>query len=114
MDNPDISVILTAYNVERYVGRALRSALGQRGITLEVIVVDDCSTDDTWAVICRNTDPRVKRLRLDSNGGPGRARNAGITAATGTWIAILDGDDAFAPERLRDVSRMLKHTTPIL
>ena len=100
MDNPDISVIIPAYNVECYVARAIESALNQQGVTLEVIVVDDASTDNTWSAICRNTDPRVKRLRLDSNGGPSAARNTAIAQATGVWLAMLDADDIFLPDRL--------------
>lgn len=99
-DNVDISVIITAYNVERYITRAIESALMQKGPSIEVIVVDDCSTDGTWAAITDITDARVKSVRLPRNGGPSVARNVAIAQATGTWVAILDGDDAFKPERL--------------
>jgi len=97
---PDVSVIVTAYNVERYIARAMRSALDQQGPLVEVIVVDDCSTDGTWAVISGIADARLKPLRLPANGGPSVARNAGIAQASGAWIAVLDGDDAFEPDRL--------------
>jgi len=96
----DVSVIITAYNVERYIARAIRSALDQTGPAAEVIVIDDCSTDGTWAVISGINDTRLKCLQLSKNGGPSIARNAGIAQATGTWIAVLDGDDAFQPGRL--------------
>jgi succinoglycan biosynthesis protein ExoO len=102
MDNtiPDISVVIASYNVERYIENAISSALNQQGVNVEVIVVDDCSTDDTWQVICENTDPRVKYIRLESNKGPSVARNTAIALATGKWLAILDGDDIFLPNRL--------------
>lgn len=102
MDNPapEITVIITSYNVEGYIERAIASALSQQGMTLEVIVVDDCSTDNTWSVICKNTDQRIKPHRLETNGGPSVARNAAIALATGKWLAILDGDDVFLPNRL--------------
>jgi succinoglycan biosynthesis protein ExoO len=102
MDNqiPDVSVIITSYNVENYIERAINSALQQQGATLEVIVVDDCSTDNTWSIICKNTDVRIKPHRLEKNGGPSVARNFAIEQATGKWIAILDGDDVFLPDRL--------------
>jgi succinoglycan biosynthesis protein ExoO len=96
-----VSVIITAYNVEGYIERAIQSALNQSDIEAEVIVVDDASTDNTWAVINSFSDPRVaKKIKLENNGGPSVARNAGIAAATGDWIAILDGDDAYEQDRL--------------
>ncbi len=102
MDNPTpkVSVIITSYNVEGYIERAIESALNQTDITVEVVVVDDCSTDNTWQVICKNTDPRVKYQRLETNSGPSVARNVAIAQATGEWLAILDGDDIFLPNRL--------------
>lgn len=95
-----VSIIIAAYNVERYIERAIRSALDQDGVALEVIVVDDCSSDQTFAKAQAFGDARVKCIRLPRNGGPGAARNAGIAAASGQWIAILDGDDALAGHRL--------------
>lgn len=102
MDNssPDVSVIITTYNVEHYIERAIESALSQKGVNVEIIIVDDCSTDNTWRVVCKNTDERIKRKKLENNSGPGAARNAAISMASGKWIAILDGDDAFLPGRL--------------
>lgn len=102
MDNasPDVSVIITTYNVERYIERAIESALNQHDVSVEIIIVDDCSTDNTWQIIGKNTDNRIKRKKLENNSGPGAARNAAIALATGKWLAILDGDDAFLPGRL--------------
>ena len=102
-NNPhiDVSVIIATYNVETYVARAIASALTQTGVSLEVIVVDDCSTDRTWETVSVIDDPRVHALQLPENGGPGVARNAGMALARGDWVAILDADDAFLPGRLR-------------
>jgi succinoglycan biosynthesis protein ExoO len=97
---PDISVIIAAYNVEAYIERAVKSALEQENVTVDVIIVNDASTDGTLAALSRIDDPRVKFLNLPANGGPSVARNAGIAAATAPWIAILDGDDIFLPGRL--------------
>jgi len=96
----DVSVIIAAYNVEAYIERAIRSALDQQDVTVEVIVVNDASTDNTAAIVSSIGDARVKHIDLATNGGPSVARNAGIDAATAPWIAILDGDDAFLPDRL--------------
>ncbi len=96
---PDISFIIAAYNAEGTLTRAIDSALAQVGVTVEVIVVDDCSTDGTVALAETYTDPRVRLIRQPQNGGPGRARNTGIAAATGRFVATLDSDDAVYPER---------------
>ncbi len=105
MDNrvaiPDVSVIIAAYNVESYIERAIHSALDQEGVQVEVIVVDDASADRTFDTVAGIGDARVKIIRCSQNGGPGAARNDGLAAATAPWIAILDGDDAFAPGRLK-------------
>lgn len=96
-----VSVVIAAYNVENYIRRAIESVLSQDGIDLEVIVVDDCSKDQTVAVISALNDPRIRIIRQPQNGGPSVARNTGFAAASGQWIAVLDGDDAFAPGRLQ-------------
>jgi len=96
----DVSVIIAAYNVENYIERAIRSALDQSGVAVEVIVVNDASTDSTLAIASRIKDPRVACINLSSNSGPSIARNTGIAAASAPWLAVLDGDDAFAPNRL--------------
>jgi succinoglycan biosynthesis protein ExoO len=97
---PDVSFIIAAYNAENTLKRAIDSALAQTGVTIEVIVVDDCSTDATREVARSYTDARVRLICQAQNGGPGRARNTGIDAATGRWVATLDSDDAIHPERL--------------
>jgi succinoglycan biosynthesis protein ExoO len=98
-----VSVIIPAYNVEECIERAIRSALEQSLEPLEVIVVDDGSTDTTADLVSRlsTEDGRIKLLRQPTNAGPAAARNLGIGSATGKWIAILDADDAFLPDRLR-------------
>ncbi|TQN59763.1 glycosyltransferase family 2 protein [Agrobacterium tumefaciens] len=98
---PDISFVIAAYNAADTIEAAIQSALDQQGVTLEVIVVDDRSADDTIALVegIAIIDPRVRLLALAENVGPGGARNAGIEAATGRWIAVLDSDDVIRPER---------------
>lgn len=97
-----VSVVIAAYNAKAFVRRAIDSALMQTLAPLEVLVVDDCSTDGTQAEIeaARCADDRVRILSLPRNSGPSAARNHGIDAARGRWVAVLDADDAFAPERL--------------
>jgi succinoglycan biosynthesis protein ExoO len=102
-DMPIVSVVIATFNASRYVEAAVASALGQTLREIEVIVVDDCSTDDTVAIVERlaNVDNRVRLVRLERNGGPAIARNHGIELARGRWLAILDSDDLFAPDRLQ-------------
>lgn len=105
---PDISVIIPAYNNASYLGTAVESALTQQGCTVEVIVVDDCSTDDTLTAARAINDPRVRVLANKSNRGPSFSRNRALEEATGEWVAVLDSDDWFAPGR---IARLLEVAT---
>lgn len=97
---PDVSFIIAAYNAEETVSRAVRSALRQEGVQVEVIVVDDASVDATPDVVSRIADGRVRLVRLARNGGPGAARNAGLEAASGRYVAVLDSDDTMHADRI--------------
>ncbi|MGP2490294.1 glycosyltransferase family 2 protein [Mesorhizobium sp. PUT5] len=98
---PDVSFVIAAYNAEQGIARAVESALAQRDVNVEVVVVDDCSNDRTLEVARAFPPGQVKVIALDENRGPGGARNAGFDAASGRWIAILDSDDTVRPDRLR-------------
>jgi succinoglycan biosynthesis protein ExoO len=97
---PEISVIIPAYNTEAYIAQAIESALRQTLNNIEVIVVDDASTDKTLAVVKSFTDKRLKVIANQENMGVSVARNLAIRQAKGKWIAVLDSDDWYAPERL--------------
>lgn len=99
---PRVSVIVPVYNGAAFIHVALNSALAQTEQSLEVIVVDDASTDETCAIVERYCvrDPRIRLVRCDEQGGPARARNIGFDAARGEWIAILDADDWYTKDRL--------------
>ena len=99
---PTVSVIIPAYNAEAYIGEALASVSAQTLREIEIIVVDDASTDATAAEVeaASATDPRIRLLRQSVNAGPSAARNWAIDAARGTWIALLDADDTYLPDRL--------------
>ena len=98
MDNK-ISIIIPAYNIVQFLGRALDSVLAQTYDNIEVIVVDDGSTDGTGVVVDEYAakDQRVVAIHKE-NGGVSSARMAGITASTGKWIGFVDGDDYVEPE----------------
>jgi len=91
-----VSAIIPAYNSERTLARAIESVLSQTRLVEEIIVVDDGSTDRTAAIA---RDFRGVQVIQQPNGGPGRARNTGIAASTCDWIAFLDSDDAWAPDK---------------
>lgn len=95
---PFISVIIPVYNIERYIGKCLDSIVGQTLKEIEIIVVDDGSTDDSSRIIDRyaRTDSRIVAIHK-TNGGVVSARNCGIAQATGLYILFVDGDDHLAP-----------------
>lgn len=103
---PDITFIMAAYNAGVTIERAITSALRQTGVCVQVVVVDDGSTDDTIEK-AQAFGTAVRVLRQPQNGGPGAARNVAIDAADGKWIAVLDADDEILPDRsARLLSRM--------
>lgn len=95
-----VSVVVPAFNAERFVASAVRSVLDQSYDRFEVIVVDDASTDGTVAEVRAMGDSRVRLLRLQNNCGVSAARNEGIRAAAGELLAFLDADDQCEPDRL--------------
>lgn len=95
---PSFSVIIAAYQAADVVGDAVASALEQTARPHEVIVCDDGSTDGTADVVA--AFPNVILLRKE-NGGPASARNAAVAAASGDFVAVLDADDVYLPDRLR-------------
>lgn len=104
MDDATIkaSIVIPAYNAADTIGRAVASALAQTESRIEVLVVDDASTDATAATAASLAarDPRVRLVRHSVNRGPAAARNCGLAHARGDWVAPLDADDEIAPNRI--------------
>ena len=98
---PLVSVIIPAYNREQTIGRAIRSVLNQTFQDFEIIVVDDGSTDGAKAVVDGFGDPRIRYLHHERNRGAAAARNTGIRAARGEYLAFLDSDDEWLPEKTK-------------
>ena len=96
--NPLVSVIIPAYNAERYLAEAIESAFSQTYLPVEVIVVNDGSKDGTEAV-ARRYLPRIK-FASQPNGGISKARNTAIEMSEGAFLALLDADDLWAPNKL--------------
>ncbi|MEH2223221.1 glycosyltransferase family 2 protein [Nostoc sp.] len=108
--NPKVSVIIPAYNTETYIGKAIESALEQTLTDIEVIIVDDGSSDKTVEVAKSFTDQRLKVIVNQQNIGAAAARNRAFRAAQGEWIAVLDSDDWYAPERLEKLVSLANKT----
>src|SRR5262245_13613113 len=99
--NPLVSVIIPCYNREKLVGETIESVLNQTYQNFEVIVVNDGSTDGTEEAIKRYTsDVRIHYLKHEVNKGIPTARNTGIKHAQGEYVAFLDSDDLFLPDKL--------------
>lgn len=98
--NPLISIIAPMYNLESFIEETIQSVLNQTYQNFELIVVDDRSTDETVAVVNTFNDARIKLIENKTNVGAGQSRNNGIEAATGQFIALLDADDMWYPNKL--------------
>lgn len=99
-----ISIVMPTYNAEQYLKETLKSVQNQSFKDWEVIIVDDGSTDTTMQIASDYAlaDHNISVQQLDQNsGGPARPRNVGVSLAKGTWIAFLDADDLWHPEKLR-------------
>ncbi len=107
-----VSIIIAAYNAGSTIERAINSACEQTLTSIEIVVVDDTSKDATAAIVARSAagDPRVRLISSDVNLGPGFARNLAISQTNGEWIAVLDADDTYAPDRLERLVAFGEHT----
>lgn len=105
---PVVSIAIASYNAATYLEAAVASALGQAGPPVEILIVDDGSTDGSEALgrALAQAHAEVRFERLPENGGPAAARNRAIDLARGDWLAILDSDDLMAPGRL---ARLVAH-----
>ena len=97
---PEVSVIIPTYNSENYIAKALKSVFNQSYSNFEIILIDDASTDSTVRIARSFQDRRLKIFQNDRNRGVSYGRNVGIKQALGKWIALLDSDDWYAPQRL--------------
>ena len=107
MKKPLVSIMMPAYNAGKYIRRAIQSVLVQTYENWELIIVDDCSTDNTYEIVANYKDPRIRILRHEQNMGVGPSRNDALSASRGQWVTVLDADDQWLPERL---DRLMKET----
>src|SRR3990172_8575884 len=99
--NPLVSVVIPTYNHARFLGRALQSVLDQTYTNWEAIVIDNHSQDNTDEIVDSFRDPRIILLTIYNNGVIAASRNMGIRAAKGEWIAFLDSDDWWTPNKIQ-------------
>lgn len=106
---PSVSVVMPVYNCADYVDKAIKSVLAQTHADLELLIIDDCSTDGTFDTIRKTfSDPRIRLIELAVNSGPAVARNKGIAAARGRYVAFLDSDDIWLEKKLEKQLAFMK------
>ena len=96
---PKVSVVMPAYNAEAYIGAAMESILSQSFGDFEFLILNDCSTDGTEAIIQSYDDPRIVYIKNEKNMGVAATLNKGLAAAQGEYIARMDADDFSLPQR---------------
>lgn len=103
MPAPEISIIMPLFNTAAYVKAAVEGILAQTYKSIELLIVDDGSTDGSHEIIASFTDSRIRILRRDNSGGPAVARNLGLAEARGRFVAFFDSDDLAAPTMLEEL-----------
>lgn len=116
MTNPIVSIITPAYNAENFICETIQSILQQTYKDWELLIVDDCSTDNTHILAkdYAEQDARIRVLRPKKNGGVAAARNFGLEHAKGDYIAFLDSDDLWKPEKLEKQLAFMKDKDCVL
>ena len=97
-----VSVITPMYNCEKFISETIESVLNQTYTNWEMIIIDDCSTDKSKQIVKQyiERDKRIRLIALNENSGAAVARNKGIEVSSGRFIAFLDGDDLWEPNKL--------------
>ena len=109
MKDPLLSIIIPTYNDCVNLKKNIRSILTQSFDSYEIIIINDCSTDDTNIYLATIDNKRIFYENLSQNKGPGYARNIGIKKARGKWISFLDSDDGWSDSRLVEISKAIKN-----
>lgn len=109
---PLVSVVMPAYNTEKYIGEAIQSVIDQTVEDWEMFIIDDCSTDSTASIAQEysEADPRIHLFRNTSNVGAAETRNRGLEMCAGKYVALLDSDDIWLPQKLACQLRLAEKT----
>lgn len=113
MSEPKISVIMPAYNAEKYIAEAINSILSQTFTDFEFIIINDASTDSTKEIVESFQDQRIKLLNNEQNKGVAKSLNIGIATAKGKYIARMDADDISLPQRFQTQINFMEQNTDI-
>lgn len=103
-----VSVIMPSWNCGRFIAESIHSVQAQTYQDWEIIIVDDCSTDDTESIVKSCNDPRVRYLKNEINSGAAVSRNRALREAKGRWIAFLDSDDLWEPQKMEKQVRFME------
>lgn len=115
MEKPLVSIITPSFNCEKFIAKTILSVQNQTYKNWEMIIVDDCSSDQTVSIIkeISSQDNRIQLFQLETNSGTGIARNFALAKATGKYIAFLDADDLWKPLKLElQIDFLKKHNLP--
>ena len=109
--NALVSIIMPSYNTARFISETIQSVLSQSYTNWELLIVDDCSTDNTDEVVREFlVDTRIHYMKNEKNSGAAVSRNKALREAKGKWIAFLDSDDLWEPDKLqKQIAYMEKH-----
>ena len=109
-----VSVVMPSWNTAALIGESIRSVQAQTYPNWELIIVDDCSTDDTDAVVASFADERIRYFKNEHNLGAALTRNRALQEAQGEWIAFLDSDDLWTPDKLeKQIAFMKENDCPL-
>ncbi len=103
-----VSIVMPSYNTAQYISDSIKSIQAQTYSNWELIIVDDCSTDNSLEIIRGFNDPRILLLQNEKNSGAAISRNIALREAKGKWIAFLDSDDTWVPEKLEKQIRFME------
>ena len=109
-----VSIIMPSWNTERFIAESIQSVINQTYTNWELLIVDDCSTDNTDEIVASFHDERIKYYHNEKNSGAALTRNKAMREAKGEWIAFLDSDDLWTPEKLEhQINFMKKNGYPL-
>lgn len=103
-----VSIIMPSWNTERFIAESIQSVINQTYTNWELLIVDDCSTDNTDEIVASFHDERIKYYHNEKNSGAALTRNKAMREASGEWIAFLDSDDLWTPEKLEHQINFMK------
>ena len=103
-----VSIIMPSYNTAAYIAHSIESVINQTYSNWELIIIDDCSTDNTEDVVAKFQDPRIRFFKNEKNSGAAVSRNFALRESKGKWIAFLDSDDLWYPTKLSNQIEFMK------